>query len=103
MNINDPKIRVLFNAKRFMITTILYLRGKMSMAELQKYTGLTWGDLDSNTRILSKYGLIETNKVITGKGPRTTIQLTKEGEEAYEKLSKTLQDLIEQAQRKRRK
>ncbi len=71
------------------------------MAELQKYTGLSWGDLDSNTRILFKHGLVEIRKIITSKGPRTKIQLSKEGERIYEELSKTLQDLIGQTQGKK--
>ena len=102
MDLNNRKIRILFNAKRFTIATMLYLRGKLTMAELHKYTGLTWGDLDSNIRILSKHGLVESKKTITRGGVRTIIQLTEEGEKTYEELSEALQELIKYAKKKNR-
>lgn len=102
MDIGDRGVRVLFNAKRFIIATILYIRGQLTMAELQRYTGLSWGDLDSNVRMLSKYGLVEARKVLTESGPRTRLRLTRKGEEAYEKLSVLLKNIISRAEEAKR-
>ncbi len=102
MDIDDREVRVLFSAKRFIIVTVLYIRGALTMADLRKYTGLSWGDLDSNIRILSKYGLVEVRKILTDRGPRTRLRLTRKGEEAYEKLSVLLKSLISKAEESRR-
>ena len=90
---------MLFNAKRFTITTVLYVRGPQTMAQLRKATGLSWGDLDSNIRYLEKKGLVKSRKVITKNGPRTLVELTENGEKAYaslvSKLSQTIRGITE--------
>ena len=90
---------VLFNAKRFTITTVLYIRGPQTMAQLRKATGLSWGDLDSNIRYLEKKGLVRSRKIITKEGPRTLVELTENGGEAYvslvSKLSQTIRGITE--------
>ncbi len=101
MNLDDDRVRVLFNAKRFMIATILYVRGEMTMAELQRHTGLSWGDLDSNLRVLIRHGIVESRKIVTRRGPRTMVGLTRSGEALYEELTRILTDLIGEARRSR--
>jgi DNA-binding MarR family transcriptional regulator len=76
----------LFTPKRFAIASLLYLRGYMTMARLKSLTGLSWGDLDSNIRFLSRKGLVVVKKVLTGEGFRTVVSLTSEGRRAYEEL-----------------
>ncbi len=84
----------LFNPKRFMIATILYLRGSMTMGELRVFTKLTWGDLDSNIRYMEKYGLVKTRRTITREGIRTIVELTIEGERAYRDLVEKLDNIL---------
>ena len=86
--------KVLVNPKRFMIATILYLRGPTTMAELQRILGLSWGDLDSQLRTLRDNGYISTRKIITRSGPRTLAELTPKGRTTYEKLLDTLDKII---------
>jgi len=88
---------VLFHPKRFAIASILYLRGEVSMAQLRRATGLTWGDLDYNLRILRERGLAETRRVPTSEGPRVLARLTPRGARAYERLVEYLRNHIERA------
>ncbi len=91
--------KVLVNPKRFMIATILYLRGPTTMAELQRMLGLSWGDLDSQLRALKANGYISTRKIITRSGPRTLAELTPKGRASYENLLDTLDKIIDVAKR----
>ncbi len=97
MKLTDTET-VLFNAKRFTIATVLYVRGSQTMAQLRKATGLSWGDLDSNIRYLEKRGLVKSRKVVTKEGPRTLVELTENGEKAYvslvSKLTRTIRGII---------
>ena len=94
--------RVLLSPKRFMIATILYLRGPTTMADLQRILEISWGDLDSNVRRLREEGYIEARKVITMSGPRTLVKLTRKGYERYESLLEALEGVIESVRRGRR-
>ena len=89
--------RALFSPKRFEIATVLLALGPMTMAELRRATGLTWGDLDSNLRYLEREGLVRTRKVVTRGGPRTLVSLTREGEEAYRELAGYLEERLRRA------
>ncbi len=86
--------QVLFSHKRFIIATILYLRGSLTMARLKEATGLTWGDLDSNLRYLNRHGLVRMEKKITRRGPRTLVSMTERGVEAYRELAAFLRSHI---------
>jgi len=88
------RARVLFNAKRFAIATILYAGGRATMGALREATGLSWGDLDSNIRLMAKEGLIRVWKDTTPAGPRTFIELTSEGYAAYEELADYLERVL---------
>jgi len=87
--------RTLFNAKRFAIATLLYARGRpLTMAELRAATGLSWGDLDHQVRIMAREGLARAWKDTTPDGPRTFVALTREGERAYEELAGYLEGVL---------
>ncbi len=92
--IKNKRIKTLLSAKRFLIATLLYLRGDMIMSQLRKATGLSWGDLESNIRTLEEYGIVVSRKIITLNGPRTIIYLTPQGIEAYEQLASLLRGVI---------
>lgn len=96
MKLTDTEA-ALFNAKRFTITTVLYIRRPQTMAQLRKATGLSWGDLDSNIRYLEKKRLVKSRKVVTKEGPRTLVELTENGEKAYvslvSKLTQTIREI----------
>jgi DNA-binding MarR family transcriptional regulator len=88
---------IIFNAKRFEIATVPYVWGPMTMARLKALIGLSWGDLDSNIRYLSRHGLVTTRKVLTREGPRTLIALTERGRAAYEELARYLSGTLRRA------
>jgi len=86
----------LLNPKRFMIMTLLYTLGPMSLRELRRALGLTWGDLDSNVRRLAGKGYVKLWRGL-GSGPRVLevkIALTERGEAEYEKLAARLRELL---------
>jgi DNA-binding MarR family transcriptional regulator len=93
----------LLNPKRFMIVTLLYALGPMSLRELRRALGLTWGDLDSNVRRLAEKGYVKLWRGL-GSGPRVLevkIGLTELGEAEYEKLVAKLRKLLESVEKKR--
>ncbi len=92
----------LLNPKRFMIMTLLYALGPMSLRELRRALGLTWGDLDSNVRRLAEKGYVKLWRGL-GSGPRVLevkIALTERGEAEYEKLAARLRELLDSVDRK---
>ncbi len=101
--IKNKRIKTLLSAKRFLIATLLYLRGDMIMSQLRKATGLSWGDLESNIRTLEEYGIVVSRKIITLNGPRTIIYLTPHGIEAYEQLASLLRGVINDISNKTKK
>jgi len=92
----------LLNPKRFAIMTLLYALGPMSLRELRRALGVTWGDLDSNVRRLAEKGYVKLWKGL-GSGPRVLevkIGLTELGEAEYEKLIAVLRELLDSLERR---
>lgn len=93
----------LMNPKRFMIVTLLYTLGPMSLKELKRALGVTWGDLDSNLRKLVEKGYVKLWRGL-GSGPRVLevkACLTELGEAEYEKLVAKLRDLLESVEKRK--
>ncbi len=88
---------ILFNPKRFMVALLLYLHGPTVMADLQRATGLTWGDLDSNIRRLREAGYVGVRKVLGRDRPRTLVYLTPLGRERLEELMERLERVLDRA------
>ena len=89
--------RVLVNPKRFMIATILYLRGPTTVATLQRMLDISWGDLDRQLRTLKSHGYVVARKVPTREGLRTLVELTGLGRERYEATLELLDRIIGRA------
>ncbi len=85
----------LMHPKRFMIATLLYLGGTMEVGQLQRATGMGWGELDSHLRRMEARGLVLRRKTLTLRGPRSLVRLTGEGRRAYESLASKLKKLLE--------
>lgn len=86
----------LLNPKRFAIVSLLYALGPMSLRELRKALGITWGDLDSNVRRLTEKGYVRLWRG-PGAGPRILelkAELTESGIREYEKLAQQLSAVI---------
>ncbi len=95
--------KILLNPKRFMIATILYIRGPSIMSELQRILDISWGDLDSSIRKMKDEGYVEMRKIITPLGPRTQIRLTPLGYRRYEALLEALEEIIKGTRTRGRK
>jgi DNA-binding MarR family transcriptional regulator len=87
----------IFNPKRFAIMTVLFLFREMTEGDLAKAVGISWGSLSSHLKRLEEKGYVERKKVITSKGIRTVVRITRQGYLRYkdevEKLRKVLSDL----------
>ncbi|ABL78353.1 transcriptional regulator [Thermofilum pendens] len=90
----------LMNYKRFAIVTLLYAVGPMTVGELKRALGFSWGDLDSKLRSLEERGYVSARKVLTLAGPRTLVELTEKGVRAYEELRARLRSALDAAGRK---
>ncbi len=89
----DP---ILMNPKRFMIATLLYTIGGMTMGELRKSLGINWGDLDTHLRRLAENGYIELwREPGKHKGLEVKVYLSELGRKKYEELGEKLKGLLE--------
>lgn len=82
----------LLNPKRFAIVSLLYAIGPMSLRDLRRALGITWGDLDNNVRRLHEKGYLRLWRGL-GSGPRVLeakAELTEAGVGEYEKLVEQL-------------
>lgn len=84
----------LFNRKRLMIMTLLYVSGPKVESDLFAALGLSWGDLDSNLRRLKDKGYIDSRKVLRLKGPRTVVFITRKGAAEYRQLVGNLRRVL---------
>lgn len=89
----------LMNYKRFAIVTLLYALGPMTVSELKRALGFSWGDLDSKLRSLEERGCVSVKRVLTLLGPRTVVELTSEGARAYEELCEKLRRALDLVKR----
>jgi len=80
---------------RFTIYFLLYLYRRIGFVELQRLLGLTPGNLDSHLRKLHEAGYIEMRKVFTLRGPRTAVQITPTGGQAFRAYASKLRKLLE--------
>ncbi|HDJ84064.1 MAG TPA: hypothetical protein ENG44_03580 [Desulfurococcaceae archaeon] len=86
----DP---VLMNPKRFLIASLLYMLGPQTMSFIQKALKIPWGPLYTHLKRMEDEGYVRTRRVITPLGPRTMIELTERGIEAYKRLLNELQKI----------
>ena len=87
----------IFNPKRFAIMTVLFLFKELTEGDLAKAVGISWGSLSTHLKRLEEKGYIERKKVITSKGIRTVVRITKKGYQKYrdevEKIKRVLNNI----------
>jgi len=86
------------NARRFVIATLLYSLGPMTVSEIARAAGLSLGDVDTHLRRLRERGYVRVYKAFTARGPRTVAELTEEGARRYLELLRSLRALAERLQ-----
>jgi DNA-binding HxlR family transcriptional regulator len=84
----------LFNAYRILILKTLYLHGVADFRELKYGLEITNGNLASHLRALEQVNLIEENKQIVGRRPRTTYKLTLEGSNEFKKFKDSMLTVV---------
>lgn len=88
--------RVVHSPARLMVMTHLYVVESADFIFLQRFTGLTWGNLGSHLAKLEEAGYVEIEKAIVGKKPHTMIRLTEEGRAAFRDYKKNLQGVLDE-------
>ena len=99
---NDPELHPLANidqvihaSARLMVLTYLYVVESADYVFLLRLTGLTWGNLYTHLTKLEEAGYITINKEFIGRKPHTTINLTKQGRNAFKEYKKSLQQVLD--------
>jgi len=86
----------IFNPKRFLIMTVLFLFRKMTEGDLARSTGIEWGSLSTHLSRLENAGYIERKKAIVKGRVRTIVNITERGYKAYISEVKKLKGLIDE-------
>lgn len=89
----DPLIH---SPARLKVMTYLYVVEKIDFVYLQRVTSLTWGNLSKHVTKLEEAGYVETEKTFENKKPKTTLWLTDQGREAFQKYKDNLQEIFDQ-------
>jgi DNA-binding MarR family transcriptional regulator len=89
----DPLIH---SPARLKVMTYLYVVEKIDFVYLQRVTALTWGNLSKHVTKLEEAGYLETEKTFENKKPKTTLWLTGQGREAFQKYKDNLQEIFDQ-------
>jgi DNA-binding MarR family transcriptional regulator len=88
----DPLIH---SPTRLKIITYLYVVEKIDFVYLRQVTDLSWGNLSKHVTKLEEAGYVKTKKSFENKKPKTTLWLTSQGREAFQKYKDNLQDIFE--------
>ncbi|MEM0157525.1 MAG: transcriptional regulator, partial [Thermoplasmataceae archaeon] len=85
--LNEP---VMKSAARLTILIALALNRKLSFSELLAITSMGKGSLSNHLDKMQEYGLIRIRTVLRLSGPRTILEITEKGIEAYNTYSDLL-------------
>jgi DNA-binding MarR family transcriptional regulator len=86
--------RVVHEPARLMILMFLYPVESADFIFLLRATELTWGNLSSHLTKLEEVGYVSIEKGYEGKRPRTNVQLTGAGRNAFEAYKETMQSAL---------
>lgn len=87
----DP---ILFHTKRLLIISLLVAIGPLTQGDMQKKCKLTWGALTAHIKQLQKVEYINQKHIITRKGPRVLVEVTKTGIQVYYNTLAQLKELV---------
>lgn len=80
---------------RLMILTYLYVVESVDYVFLNRLTGLTWGNLSTHLTKLEDAGYITIIKEFKDKKPSSTISLTEQGRESFQKYKKNMLQVLD--------
>ena len=85
----------IFNPKRFLIMTVLFIFRSMAEGDLVKLTGIDWGSLSTHLSRLENAGYIERKKAIVRGRVRTVVKITEKGYSTYVNEVKKIKSLVD--------
>jgi len=80
---------------RLQVFAYLYRHGETGFSDLVEDLGLTEGNLASHLQRMEEAGAVAVHKEFVDRKPRTTYELTEEGQELFEEHVETLEALID--------
>lgn len=95
--------RLIHEPARLAIMVHLAVVKSADFVFLQRYTGMTQGNLSSHMTKLEEAGYVEVVKEFVDRKPHTMLRLTKEGRKAFEQYRKALASVLDQNQESNRK
>ena len=81
---------------RLQIFAYLYRHGETSFSELAEELDQTQGNLSSHLQQMEEAGAVDVKKEFVERKPRTSYELTDEGERLFEEHVERLETLLEQ-------
>ncbi len=87
--------RLVHEPARLMMIAVLYVVESADFVYLMRQTGLTRGNLSSHMSRLEAAGYIDVKKEFVGKMPRTVLQLTGRGREAFETYRREMMQVLD--------
>jgi DNA-binding MarR family transcriptional regulator len=87
--------RLIHEPARLMILAVLYVIDSADFLFLMRQTGLTRGNLSSHMSKLEDAGYIDVKKEFADKIPRTLLQLTKQGKDAFDRYRQSMMQMLE--------
>ncbi|MHA1675278.1 MAG: transcriptional regulator [Promethearchaeota archaeon] len=97
---NSPSLpqtldKIIHEPNRLRILVQLYVVEVADVVYLQQRLGLTWGNLSSHLSKLEKVGYVVTKKEFIEKKPRTTVKITKLGQQQFLLYREQMKTLLE--------
>jgi DNA-binding MarR family transcriptional regulator len=87
----DPLIHA---PSRLRVMTYLYVVDSIDFVYLKRVTGMSWGNLSTHLTKLEEGGYVSLRKSFQDKKPKTMIQLTDEGREAFRHYKDDMQQAL---------
>ena len=87
----DPLIHA---PSRLKVMTYLYVVESIDFVYLKRVTGMSWGNLSTHLTKLEEAGYISISKSFQDKKPKTMIELTDEGREAFRQYKDDMQQML---------
>jgi DNA-binding transcriptional ArsR family regulator len=89
--------KVIHERVRLAMLSALAARGALTFGELKELLDVTDGNLSVHASLLEKHGLVRVKKEFSGRKPRTTFSLTREGRREFKLYVEELEKILRPA------
>ena len=86
--------KIIHEPARYNVMALLYVVDRAEFLFVQNQTGLTPGNLSSHVTKLEAVGYLEIEKKFVGRTPRTFLELTEKGREAFEHYREKMREVF---------